>query len=353
LRIFFIILITHFFSFSARAQTDSIAKNLKISGYIEMYYGYDFDNPNNHNRPSFLYSYHRHNEVNLNIGLVKAAYQKDNIRASFGLMAGTYVNRNLAHEPGTLRNIFEANVGVRLLKNKSLWMDVGVMPSHIGFESAIGIDCRNMTRSMIAENTPYYESGAKLTYETDNEKWLFSLLLLNGWQRIQRIEGNQKPSFGHQIQWKPKKGITLNSSSFIGSDAPDILQEKRYFHNFYLERSFEDHWGFILGFDFGAEHYQLENRISYFYAPTLITWFDLSPLFTISYRFEYFRDANAVILPLQPETFGTSVNLDYRLNDNCLVRAEFRHFNTTSSVFGTNFGTSFNSYAGFSVALKI
>lgn len=172
LRIFFIIFITHFISFSAIAQTDSIAKNLKISGYIEMYYGYDFDNPNNHNRPSFLYSYHRHNEVNLNIGLVKAAYQKDNIRANFGLMAGTYVNRNLAHEPGTLRNIFEANVGVRLLKNKSLWLDVGVMPSHIGFESAIGMDCRNMTRSMIADNTPYYESGAKLSYETDNEKWL-------------------------------------------------------------------------------------------------------------------------------------------------------------------------------------
>jgi hypothetical protein len=268
-------------------------------------------------------------------------------------MAGTYVNRNLAHEPGTLRNIFEANVGVKLLKNKSLWLDVGVMPSHIGFESAIGMDCKNMTRSIVADNTPYYESGAKLSYETDNEKWLFSLLFLNGWQRIQRVPGNQKPSFGHQVQWKPKKGITLNSSSFIGSVAPDILQQKRYFHNFYLEHAFKEHWGYILGFDIGLEHFQQESLMHYFYVPTLITWFDLSPAFTLSYRFEYFRDMNAVILQTENEIFGTSANLDYRITDNCLLRAEYRHFNSSSAIFANNnIPSRLNTYLGMSIAVK-
>ncbi len=38
------------------------------------------------------------------------------------------------------------------------------MPSHIGFESAVGSDCWNLTRSILAENSPYFESGIKLNY---------------------------------------------------------------------------------------------------------------------------------------------------------------------------------------------
>ena len=30
-----------------------------------------------------------------------------------------------------------------------------------------------LTRSLVAENSPYFESGAKLTYITRNNKWLF------------------------------------------------------------------------------------------------------------------------------------------------------------------------------------
>jgi hypothetical protein len=75
--------------------------------------------------------------------------------------------------------------------------------SHIGFESAIGKDCWNLTRSILADNSPYYESGAKLSYTSKNEKWFISGLILNGWQRIQRVEGNNLPAFGHQLTFKP------------------------------------------------------------------------------------------------------------------------------------------------------
>lgn len=47
---------------------------IKVSGYLETYYGYDFNNPADNNRPSFIYSHNRHNEVNLNLGYIKANY---------------------------------------------------------------------------------------------------------------------------------------------------------------------------------------------------------------------------------------------------------------------------------------
>ena len=111
---------------------------LGIRGYIESYYGYDFDEPDDHLRPFFIYNFNRSNEVNVNLAFVKLIYQKERVRGNLALMAGTYANANLASETGVLKNIYEANGGVKLSEDHELWIDAGILPSHIGFESAIG-----------------------------------------------------------------------------------------------------------------------------------------------------------------------------------------------------------------------
>jgi len=120
--------------FLAKAQEEP---KIKVTGYLEAYYGYDFNKPADHNRPGFIYSHNRTNEVNLNLGFIKAAYDSGMIRANLAVMAGTYANANLAAEPGVLKNIFEANAGVKLSKTENLWIDAGIFSSHIGFESAV------------------------------------------------------------------------------------------------------------------------------------------------------------------------------------------------------------------------
>ena len=69
-----------------------------FSGYLETYYSYDFGNPENYLRPGFVYSHNKHNELNLNLGLIKASYAKDNVHGNFAIMAGTYAEYNLATE---------------------------------------------------------------------------------------------------------------------------------------------------------------------------------------------------------------------------------------------------------------
>ncbi|OQW43057.1 MAG: hypothetical protein A4S08_10190 [Proteobacteria bacterium SG_bin4] len=73
------------------------------------------------------------------------------------------MNANYAAEPGILGNLYEGNVGLKLSGSNNLWLDIGVFPSHIGFESAVGKDNWTLTRSLVAENTPYFESGAKIS----------------------------------------------------------------------------------------------------------------------------------------------------------------------------------------------
>lgn len=216
-----------------QAQGQDSSKNLNITGYADVYYVYNFNKPLSNTQPSFLYSYNRNNEINLNLGFVKVSYNTRGVRANFALMTGTYAQANLAAEPALVRHIFEANIGVKLSAKNNIWLDAGIMPSHIGFESAIGKECYNLTRSILAENSPYYETGAKLGYTTKNEKLYLAALVLNGWQRIKRPEGNTSPAFGTQLTIKPSSGIILNWSTFIGNDKPDSISRWRYFNNFY------------------------------------------------------------------------------------------------------------------------
>jgi hypothetical protein len=331
------------------AQVDSTKHPFRFSGYLEMYYAYDLGNPTDHNRPGFVYAYNRHNEVNLNLGYIKAAYQTKSIRANLALMSGTYTNANLASEAGVLKNIFEANAGVKISKKKNLWVDAGIFASHIGFESAIGKECWNVSRSILADNSPYYESGAKITYTSDNEKWLISGLYLNGWQRIQRINGNNSPAFGHQISYKPTAKVTLNSSSFVGNDKPDSTKQMRYFHNFYGQFQLTSKVGLIVGFDMGAEQ-KTKGSSTYntWYSPVVIAKYALTAKKSIAARGEYYNDAQGVIIstntPNGFQTYGYSLNFDYQITENSMWRIECRGLESKDNLFLLNEKPSQRNY---------
>jgi len=337
MRSFFYFLLV-FISLSASAQSDSTRTPFTFSGYLETYYAYDFNRPTDHNRPGFVYSFNRHNEVNLNIGLIRAAYDQERVRARLGLMTGTYANANLAAEPGVLKNIFEANAGVQLSRTKDLWVDAGIFASHIGFESAIGKDCWNLSRSILADNSPYYESGAKISYTSDNGKWFLSGLVLNGWQRIQRIDGNNTPAFGHQLTYQPSSKVVLNSSSFVGNDLPDSIRRMRYFHNFYGQFQLNDKWGLIVGFDIGAQQ-QARGSSDYqlWYTPVLIARYSSNERLRVAARAEYYSDRHQVIVesgtPNGFQTYGYSLNLDYLITDKVWWRIEGRGFRSRDRVF--------------------
>jgi len=211
-----------------------LAKDFHFSAYFEFYGAVDEGNKSDNERPPFLFNHTRIGELALNLGLVKASWQKDQLRANMALMAGSYAVRNLAAEPEVFKHVYEANIGLKLSKKKNVWLDMGIMNSHIGLESAIGKDSPTLTRSFIAENSPYYETGAKLTRTSESEKWNLSLLVLNGWQRIYQYNGNYLPAAGMQISYKPNEKILLNYSNYVGDESPSNDFVARIYNDFYF-----------------------------------------------------------------------------------------------------------------------
>lgn len=323
-----------FKSFSQENNTPAFS----WTGYIETYYAYDFNKPEDGNRPAFVYSFNRHNEVNINLGFLKGTYNSETLRANMAIMTGTYANANLAAEPGVLRNILEANGGVKLSNNKSIWVDAGIFASHIGFESAIGKDSWNLTRSILADNTPYFESGVKVSYTTDNGHWFLSGLFINGWQRIHRLEGNSLPSLGTQIIYKPTDKVLLNSSTFIGTDSPDSARLMRYFHNFYSIIQVTDRLGLTIGFDYGIQQKSPESSsYNQWLSPIVIARITLNEKASMDVRAEYYADQDGVIIttgtPNGFKTFGLSTNFDYKIASNALWRIEIRNFTSKDEIF--------------------
>ena len=342
-------------AFSVNAQ--KLDSAITLSAYAEAYYSFDMAQPDNHLRPGFFYSFNRHNEVNLNMGMIKLAYAKNNVRGNLALMAGTYPQYNLAAEPELLRSVFEANAGVKLSKTKELWIDAGIMPSHIGFESAIGKDCWNLTRSMLADNTPYYEAGARLSYTSPSGRWYASGLLLNGWQRIARVDGNNTPAFGTQLTFKPSGSTTFNWSTFVGNDKPDTVSQMRIFNNLYAQLQLTERFGLILGCDIGMEEAASGDSANMFLTPIVIPRYKFSDKTYVAARWELYQDEYGVIIatgtPNGFNTMGYSLNFDHWIAPNVVWRLEARMLQSEDKIFADADGEATETNIFFTTSLAI
>ncbi|WP_026977670.1 porin [Flavobacterium tegetincola] len=333
--------LTFCFSAVVFAQEDQPKNPFTISGYAETYFQYDANNPDNNTRPGFIYSHNRNNEVSLNLGFVKANYETEKVRANLALAAGSYMNANYAAEPGVLKNIYEANVGFKVGKSQNLWITAGILPSHIGYESAVGADCFTLTRSIMAENSPYFEAGAKITYISPSGQWELTGLYLNGWQRIQRVDGNTTPGFGHQIVYRPSSKFSLNSSSFIGNDKPDDLRQKRYFHDFYVAFDLTSKVKLLAGFDMGWEQAAPQSDdFNKWCAASVMAQLMATEKLNFALRGEYYQDKKGVIIATGTqngfETYGISLNADYKITPNLMWRTEVKNYSSEDAIFAKN-----------------
>lgn len=357
---FFIATIILFIIQNSNAQIDSTweeAPKYTLSGFMDVFYVYDLNEPETDFRQPFFYNHNRHNEFNLNLGLIKLTLENPKYRTNLALQVGTYASDNYAAEDDVIKNIYEANVGISLNKRNSLWLDAGIIGSHIGFESAISIDNPTLTRSLLAENSPYFLAGAKLTYNL-NEKLELAALISNGWQRIKRVEGNSLPSFGTQLKFSPSEKTMLNWSTFIGTDDPDDSRRMRYFNNFYGLFQLTEKWNLTAGFDIGLQQ-ESKNSNSYdiWLSPIAIAQYKINDHWKTALRAEYYQDETGIIIPTETangfRTSAFSINFDYSPIPLIVCRIEGRFLKSEDAIFVTDETNSKNDFfIGTSIAIK-
>ncbi len=317
---------------NAFAQNNS---EINFNFGLESYFLYDFNTPENKELPSFLYSHTRHNEISINTLFLKGSYNTERIRAAGALIFGDYQSRNYSAEPSPFQHLFEARVGYMPLNN--LWIDAGIFASHIGYESTLNYENWTLTHSIIAHNSPFYESGVKVTYTT--EEWLFSFLVLNGWQVIKENDNNYK-GIGTQIQFKPTESVLLNSSTYfgIGYNQPDSLVANRIFQDFYCVVDLSGNFSTAISLDTGWQKFLSDDEYHPWWGTSFLMRYNLSSQVSLAGRIEYYNDPDNIIVsgPDEFKTSGYSLNLDFKPIDTILLRIEGKIFKATEDIFTKN-----------------
>jgi len=232
------------------------------------------------------------------------------------------------------------------------------MPSHIGFESANGQSCRTLTRSMIADNSPYFESGARLGYTTDNGKWYFAALLLNGWQRIQRADGNSSLCGGTQVIFLPSDKVTLNSSTYIGNDKPDTAKQLRLFHHLHAIIHVIRKFDLLFGLDYGMEEKPAGTQgWNNWIGAALQLHLQATPRIAVAARGEYYKDRNGVVITTNTangfNTTSFSANFDLTIMKHVLWRLEGKIYNSRDAVFPEHSGAPTRDNIVLTTALSV
>jgi hypothetical protein len=293
------------------------ARKFTLSGFADLYMGYQLGGKKQ--KEDFYYNHKVNNRLRTNLLLIKCSYESPRFHAVLGLMTGDYSKYNLAAEPNWAKPLNEAYLGVRLSKHQNIWWDAGVYSSFLGIESSVSSDCPTLTRSIVAENSPYYLSGTRLLYTSKNTKHEAGLHVLNGWQRIGWDPKIKRPSFGAHYKYRCRENLSLMYGVFYGSVYPDSLGIQRLYHhvNANWKKGKWELWGTL---DLGTESGSLWG------AAQVMGQCTLSPRWSLTQRLEVYYDPDnrCARVGANKETIigGYALGGNFNLGKNILIRLE-------------------------------
>jgi hypothetical protein len=321
------------------ADTASAGPRVTFGAFADAYYAYDAGRPATIDR-AFTTQAARHNEFNVNLAFVEAKLEGAGVRGRLALQAGTSVQSNYAGEPTigavsgpTLaRHIQEAVIGARIAPG--LWVDGGIFLSHIGSESWISRDNPTYTRSLIAELSPYYQAGAKLTWQP-SAAVTAQLDVVNGWQNVS--ENNGGKAAGVRVDVAASPALTVSVYNFVGDEQPDSLPSRvRAFQGASVRWAAGAATVVATG-DVGWQAGADGDDGSTWYGLALIGRLQVTPAVGVAARVERYSDPDGVIVASgSPDGFvvnGGSVGLDLAPAPRLLWRTELRGLDATADIF--------------------
>lgn len=335
---------TAMFNATAGANTKASADTavtVTFGGFVDGYYAYDFNHPRTLDR-AFTTQAARHDEFNINLAFISATLSAPHVRGRFAAQFGTSVQANYAAEPrlGTLsgpdlsRFIQEAVVGYQVAP--TVWIDGGVFFSPFGSENWISRDNWTYTRSFIADNSPYYESGVRATWQV-TPTLSAQLHLINGWQNIS--ETNSDKSLGARVDYTPRSDVDFAYDAYVGNDQADSLPSQvRVWQEGIVQVKPTANLQLRGTFDYGLQRRPATvGGTGYWSGWAAMGRYQLTKSVAFGARAERYSDPEQIIVvtgqPFGLRVSGESVNIDIAPAPRLLWRTELRVLQAPDPIF--------------------
>ena len=311
--------------FSGDYEGLNFFKGVKFGGFIDAYYGYDFNTP-----PSGKVTYRNfdfnHNSLTLSqvdFEMTKATGEASplgyNVQMSFGPTAD-WVNSG---DPGvgnsTGAHFMQYYLSWRANVGRGLTLDFGKFVTQHGAEV---IDTRadwNYSRGILfAWAIPYHHFGARATLPL-SDKVTLAAFLVNGWNNV--VDNNSGKTGGFQFIFNSGP-FSFIQNYMVGPEQTGA-SDKRHLLDSLLTLKAGDKVTFMANYDYGMDrtsdgHAHWQGIAGYVkLQPT--SWFALTP------RIEYFADTHGFATGTAQKMKEFTITPEFTLSDNLVTRFEYRH----------------------------
>ena len=322
----------------AQAPADSAALNFfkatELSGFVDMYYGYNFNTPKTECATvgdvavfNCLRNFEvAHNSFSLN--LAEVALEKKPTAESRG---GFRVDLNygptaaMVHgfEPGGVgiyQNLQQAYVSYLANVGTGLQLDFGKFVTQHGAEVIETKDNWNYSRSLLFTLAiPYYHTGVRATY-SPNDKFTIMGDIVNGWNNV--VENNTGKTVGVMATVKPVSPVSIILNYMGGPEQTNNNDDWRHLFDATVTYTASPQVTLMGNVDFGRDtvsgtDVDWHGLGAYLkYQP--IAWFALVP------RYEHFWDPDGFSTGASQTVQEFTLTGEFKHKDGVLMRWEYR-----------------------------
>jgi hypothetical protein len=195
----------------------------------DTYYAYHDTSPGLNGAATLMTTANTHDDFAVNLAALGGRLEHAKLTGTLVLQAGTSVDAlyvGARGNPEVWKHIQLANVGWKV---GDFHVEAGVFPSLVGRESFVSTNNWNYTRPMVADSTPYYLAGARVTWRAAPTLTL-NATVFNGWETYG--DRNSAKSGQLRVAWAPSDKLSIEATTLAGQEQVHIEGEKTSYRLF-------------------------------------------------------------------------------------------------------------------------
>ena len=321
---------------TATTEAESIVDKVTISGFMDIYYSYNMNNPGafgnfGTNGVGRIFD-GQHNQIAFNMIQTKVAYTSERLEIIGDLLFGP--GGALANFGNTGSSIIIKQAYLAYGINDEWTFSIGQFGTHIGYELVDAPDNFHYSLSYLFGNGPFYHTGAKLDY-TASDKLGFMIGILNGWDNL--IDNNLAKSIALQVSIMPNDDFSLYLNWIGGDEDPSFVTGdslKSFKHMIDLTTSYAVNKDFNVGVNAAIGFYKFDSQSTKKWGgAALYLDYSLSNQFALGFRAEVFDDVKGVQYVGASYVGYTLTGVITTANEHLFIKPELRFDTSNRNIY--------------------
>lgn len=325
-------------------------KDIEVHGFASSSYSYNFNQPND-NLNNFRVYDDDDNSFKFDTGelvIKKDASKIGDVGFRTDLTYGFSNPKNNAAAGASgdvTTDDFDLQIGFVQYNapvGNGLLIDFGKFATHVGAEVMDGYDGwnYNFSKSFLFNFGPFTHTGVRIQYAVSDTVGVLAMIS-NGIDN--QTDNNSAKGFGGQISWAPVNNVALYFNYFGTAEdqAGDTnnTDELRNFYDVVADIGLTDKLSLNLNYVYGSEdNARGTNQDAEWWGFSGIVRYDVNEWFSLNFRGQIFDDEDGVrtgsnASPTVQTLTSYTITPEIRVNNNMVVRAEYRHDNSDINSF--------------------